>query len=124
MFDLAVSTLKKIEKHNKDDYQSIAHTCAQIFNHQCAAEALFDYIHSSESEQLSLTSTMTNRLWNHLLLLQKGLLIYDRIQTEVIPFAKAFVESDSIEKKRELWLEWKNSNSGHWFALNLHLLCS
>ena len=24
MFDLAVSTLKKIEKHNKDDYQSIA----------------------------------------------------------------------------------------------------
>ena len=72
MFDLAVSTLKKIEKHNKDDYQSIAHTCAQIFNHQCAAEALFDYIHSSESEQLSLTSSMTNRLWNHLLASTEG----------------------------------------------------
>ena len=118
MFDLAVSTLKKIEKHNKDDYQAIAHTCAQIFNHQCAAEALFDYIHSSESEQLSLTSTMTNRLWNHLLASTEGTFnLRPDSYRELIPFAKAFVKSDSMEKKRELWLEWKNSNSGHSFAL-------
>ena len=90
MFDLAVSTLKKIEKHNKDDYQSIAHTCAQIFNHQCAAEALFDYIHSSESKQLSLTSTMTNRLWNHLLAsTERTFNLQPDSDRELIRFAKA-----------------------------------
>ncbi len=119
IFDLAVSTLKKIENHNKDDFQLIAQACDRLSEHQCAAEALFDYIHSSESEQLSLTSKMTSRLWNHLLASTKQ--TYNQrsdLNSELIHFSKAFVKSDSIEKKRELWLKWKNRNSGHPFALN------
>tara|TARA_B100000945_G_scaffold198359_1_gene159466 strand:+ start:2412 stop:4058 length:1647 start_codon:yes stop_codon:yes gene_type:complete len=118
MLDLAVSTLKKIKKHNKDDYQSVAHACAQLSDHKCATEALFDYINSSESEQLSLTSNTASRLWNHLLASAEE--TYNQrpnLDRELILFSKAFVKSDSIEKKQELWLKWKNSNSSHSFAL-------
>jgi len=118
MLDLAVLTLKSIEKQNKEDYQSIAHVCSQLSDHQCAVEALFNYLHSSESEQTSFDSNLKNQLWNHLLASNEE--IYaprPGFEKELVRFSKGFVKADSLDQKRKLWLKWKKINSTHSFAI-------
>ena len=118
MLDLAVLTLKSIEKQNKEDYQSIANVCSQLSDHQCTVEALFNYFHSSESEQTPFDSKPKNQLWNHLLASDEE--IYaprPGFEKELVRFSKGFVKANSLDQKRKLWLKWKKINSTHSFAI-------
>ncbi len=118
MLDLAVLALKSIEKQNKEDYQSIAYACSQLSNHRCAVEALFNFVRFTESEQSLFDSKLKNLLWNHLLASNEE--IYPQqpgFDNELIHFSKGFVEADSLDKKRELWIKWKKINSAHSFAI-------